>query len=48
MREHRVSALAVCADEKLIATISERDLVRAIAEGADPGPHVNAKDWSPA
>jgi CBS domain-containing protein len=35
MREHEVAALAVVEDDRLVAMISTRDMVRAIAEGAD-------------
>lgn len=36
MREHQVSALAVLDGERLVALISHRDLVHAMAEAADP------------
>jgi CBS domain-containing protein len=36
MHEHQVSGLVVLDDERLVGIISHRDMVRAIAEGADP------------
>src|SRR5262249_3496138 len=36
MLAHQVSALAVVDNEHLVGMISHRDLVRALAEGADP------------
>lgn len=36
MRGHQVSALAVLDEQRLVGMISQQDLVRAIAEGADP------------
>ena len=36
MHQHQVSALAVLDGDRLVAMISQRDLVRAIAECADP------------
>lgn len=37
MRSHRISALAVLDDGAIIGIITERDLLRAIADGRDPG-----------
>jgi CBS domain-containing protein len=36
MRGHQVSALAVLDEQRLVGMISHRDVVQAIAEGADP------------
>jgi CBS domain-containing protein len=36
MRSSRVSAVAVMEDIRLVGIITERDLVRAVAEGLDP------------
>jgi CBS domain-containing protein len=36
MRSSRVSAVAVMEDVRLVGIITERDLVRAVAEGLDP------------
>ncbi|HZU18610.1 MAG TPA: CBS domain-containing protein [Candidatus Dormibacteraeota bacterium] len=36
MRAHRVGALAVTEDDHLVGIVSERDLLRAVAEGRDP------------
>lgn len=36
MCRHQVSALAVLDQERLVGIISHRDLVRAMADGADP------------
>jgi signal-transduction protein with cAMP-binding, CBS, and nucleotidyltransferase domain len=33
---HGVDALGVCAGGRLLGVISERDVVRAVADGADP------------
>ena len=37
MRAHRISALAVLDDGEIVGIITERDLLRAIADGRDPG-----------
>jgi CBS domain-containing protein len=37
MRAHRTSALAVMDDGAIVGIITERDLLRAIADGRDPG-----------
>jgi CBS domain-containing protein len=37
MRAHRISALVVLNDSAIIGIITERDLLRAIADGRDPG-----------
>lgn len=36
MRAHRVGALAVVEDDRLAGILTERDLLRAVAEGRDP------------
>ena len=36
MRAHRISALAVLNEEAIVGIITERDFLRAIAEGRDP------------
>lgn len=36
MSEHHASKLAVRADQRVVAVIGERELVRAVADGADP------------
>jgi CBS domain-containing protein len=36
MRAHRISALAVLDDDAIVGIITERDLLRAIADGRDP------------
>ncbi len=36
MRAHRVGALAVIDDDRLVGILTERDLLRAVAEGRDP------------
>jgi CBS domain-containing protein len=36
MRAHRISALAVLDDEAIVGILTERDLLRAIADGRDP------------
>jgi CBS domain-containing protein len=36
MRAHRVGALAVVDDDRLIGIVTERDLLRAVAEGHNP------------
>ncbi|HYL08079.1 MAG TPA: CBS domain-containing protein [Candidatus Udaeobacter sp.] len=37
MRAHRISALAVLDNGAIVGIITERDLLRAIADGRDPG-----------
>jgi CBS domain-containing protein len=37
MRAHRISALAVLDNGTIVGIITERDLLRAIADGRDPG-----------
>lgn len=37
MRSHRISALSVLDDGAIVGIITERDLLRAIADGRDPG-----------
>src|SRR5487761_528316 len=42
MRAHRTSALAVLDGDAIVSIVTERDLMRAIADGRDPGsPHVS-------
>jgi CBS domain-containing protein len=36
MRDHRISALAVLDGEAIVGIITERDLLRSIADGRDP------------
>jgi CBS domain-containing protein len=36
MQEHQVGALPILEDERIIGIVSERDLVRALGERADP------------
>ena len=36
MRQHRVGALAVLQDDQIIGIITERDLMRAVADGQNP------------
>jgi CBS domain-containing protein len=37
MRAHRISALAVVDNSAIVGIITERDMLRAIADGRDPG-----------
>ena len=37
MRAHRTSALAVLDGDAIVGIVTERDLMRAIADGRDPG-----------